>query len=132
MTKISKLSSQNHNRSSRKKYIRFEHELLAAIAKTKPDNESFSAWVKLACWEHITKQSVSSVSEINLPANEMQYVAAVKMIVELNQNGLFNQQIADSLNQQNLRTKNGKNWTRNMVKAVLKNLDDNAAKTTFI
>jgi hypothetical protein len=122
MTRIRLSMSQNRNRCSDKKYIRFDHDLLAAIESIKPNNQSFSAWVKSACWDRVSK-NVSSKTIENLSENATKLDKTVTdMILELSRNGLFNQQIAETLNQQRITPLKGKRWTRAAINEVLKNI----------
>jgi hypothetical protein len=122
MTRIRLYMSQNRNRCSDKKYIRFDHDLLAAIESIKPNNQSFSAWVKSACWDRVSK-NVSSKTIENLSENATKLDKTVTdMILELSRNGLFNQQIAETLNQQRITPLKGKRWTRAAINEVLKNI----------
>jgi hypothetical protein len=130
MTRIRPSMSQNRNRCSNKKYIRFDHDLLAAIESIKPNDQSFSAWVKSACWTII-----SQGHQAILPREDSHHVTYVDehgeaMIIELNRKGLFNQQIADTLNQQGLKPPKGKCWTRTAINDVLKTMNSKSSESS--
>lgn len=119
MSKCNQAASQNRNRCSIKKYIRFEHDLLKAIEAAKPESESFSAWVKIACWAAIpiSPRPETAIRTISTPLSEFE--PSLSLIAEMSHSGLFNQQIADELNRRGLLSPKGKCWTRAAVKEVL-------------
>ncbi len=123
MVNYRKLISQNCNRCSVKKYIRFEHELLEQIEMTKSKGESFSAWVKAACRAKIADKQLTPQTEHAQIQDDWMPDNTIALIIQMNQTGLFNQQIADALNQQGITSLKGKRWTRAAVSEVLNRID---------
>jgi len=114
--------SQNRNHSSVKKYIRFEYELLAAIENHRSGAGSFSAWVKSACREKLDlKNSVDLEPNEKLVADTEINKSDRALVIHMHAKGLFNQQIADVLNEKGIKPLNGaKLWTRAGVSKLLK------------
>ncbi|WED24058.1 hypothetical protein L3Q72_22775 [Vibrio sp. JC009] len=136
MKKIVVVLNSNTNRQSAKKNIRFEHELLADIHEVKPDDISFSQWVKNACREKIANThqisemcaltrstavpDVSTVADVSV-LTEVQEIedSAVILAKQWHSQGMFHQQIADRLNQMEKFTPDGKPWTRLLVRQIV-------------
>ncbi len=124
MSKSTKRRSENRNRCSVKKYIRFEYELLNAVNSNRSETESFSAWVKCACRDklslditHGREQDEAVTTNIEL------HKLDIAIVFEMHEKGLFNQQIADALNEKGIEPQNGaKQWTRVGVSKILKAL----------
>jgi hypothetical protein len=123
MVNYRKLISQNCNRCSVKKYIRFEHELLADIEMTKSKGESFSAWVKAACRAKIADKQLTPLTVQARIRDDWMPDHTIALIIQMSQTGLFNQQIAEALNQQGITSPKGKRWTRAAVSEVLNRID---------
>jgi len=124
MSKSTKSRSQNRNRYSIKKYIRFEHELLNAINNSRSDTESFSAWVKGACREKLNRdEPICSEQYAELTVNTELTMSDSTLVIQMHEKGLFNQQIADALNEKGIEPQSGvKKWTRAGVSKILKAL----------
>lgn len=122
MSNSTKPYSQNRNHSSVKKYIRFENELLAAIENHRSGTGSFSSWVKSACREKLDlKSSIDLESDENIVADTEQLQPDRALVMQMHASGLFNQQIADILNEKGIKPLNGaKLWTRAGVSKFLK------------
>ncbi|TMX63262.1 hypothetical protein DA090_17170 [Photobacterium damselae] len=110
--------------------MRFDHELLHAIEQVKPENITFSQWVKAACWDKVHASShptlkvykpedVALISDVrtvafnddNCPDNGLK-----ELVYALYQKGLYFQQIANKLNQLGISSVEGKTWSRVAVK----------------
>lgn len=122
MSKFIKLCSQNCNRYSIKKYIRFERELLDAINDSRSDTESFSAWVKGACRDKLNcGEPICSEPHAELTINTDLTMSDSALVIQMHEEGLFNQQIADALNERGIKPQSGtKKWTRAGVSKILK------------
>lgn len=113
-------SNKNNNRRSIKKYIRFERDLLSAIDEVRSDEESFSAWVKRACWLATSQAQPSDQENLDEAMIPLTSDLHSKLIEEMSQRGLFNQQIADELNLREIKPPKGRRWTRVLVREWLK------------
>ncbi|PWI33447.1 hypothetical protein DI392_11420 [Vibrio albus] len=133
MKKIVVVLNSNTNRQSAKKNIRFEHELLAAIEEIRPEETSFSQWVKDACKEKLNRVHGVSESCAQFPNTQDSDVytsnhtcvrtqtpeierSAVELAIEWHEQGMFHQQIADRLNQMGKLSPDGKRWTRLLIR----------------
>lgn len=137
MKKVVIILNCNTNRQSAKKNIRFEHELLYAIEKVKPNNQPFSQWVKEACWDKIRCESDANTSmcaqEDNRDYLSVRTVRSgtdltpsiivtpelLNLVVAFHQQGLYYQQIADKLNDLKIPSVEGKCWSRIAIKKLI-------------
>ncbi|WP_391091827.1 YlcI/YnfO family protein [Vibrio sp. NH-UV-68] len=125
--------NSNTNRKSAKKNIRFDHELLHAIDQVKPENMTFSQWVKAACWDRVhasshptpkvcTPEDVALISGVRTVANNDDNCpdnSLKELVYALYQKGLYFQQIANKLNQLGIPSIEGKTWSRGAVKKLV-------------
>ncbi|MEZ8694116.1 hypothetical protein AB6D15_17650 [Vibrio splendidus] len=104
------------------------------IEEIKPKEMSFSSWVKQACREKVTNETIGgdvcaqfesdARSDVRTRANNnnaeaIDNMSTLALIERLDEKGLYYKQIAERLNELDRESPNNKIWTRTLVRQLL-------------